>query len=80
MLADYPSEIVVSGIRADDMAVRLKYAGVNPKQIITVYDIKSAIKYAIKTFPTDSKGQLVIMPTYTALLEMQQILNKKNKI
>lgn len=80
MLADYPSEIVVSGIRADDMAVRLKYAGVNPKQIITVYDIKSAIKYAIKTFPSDSKGQLVIMPTYTALLEMQQILNKKNKI
>ena len=79
MLADYPSEIVVSGIRADDMAVRLKYAGINPKQIVTVYDIKSAIKYALKTFPHDAEGQLVIMPTYTALLEMQQILNNKNK-
>lgn len=77
MLADYHNEIIVSGIRADDMAVRLKYAGVNPKQIITVYDIKSAIKYALKTLPEKSDGQLVIMPTYTALLEMQHILNRK---
>ena len=77
MLADYHNEIIVSGIRADDMAVRLKYAGVNPKQITTVYDIKSAIKYALKTLPKKSDGQLVIMPTYTALLEMQHILNRK---
>ena len=32
-LADYPAPITVSGIRALDMAVRLKYAGVPGDQI-----------------------------------------------
>lgn len=80
LLADYDGEIVVSGLRADDMAVRLKYAGINTKRIVTVYNISSAVKYALKTFPYQSTGNLVIMPTYTALLEMQHILHGKKKI
>lgn len=77
ILSEYDSDIVVSGIRADDMALRLKYAGINPEKIITVYDIRSAINFSLNN--VSEIEQLIIMPTYTALLEMQQVLNGKKK-
>ncbi len=42
-LADYPAPVIVSGIRAADMAVRLKYAGVAEERITTVPEIADAL-------------------------------------
>ena len=39
-LKDFPNNIIVSGIRAYDMATRLKYAGF-PKEKIEVIDLES---------------------------------------
>ena len=72
MLKDYSGEIVVSGIRAYDMAVRMKYAGFNKDKIIVKPDIKTAINYTIDS--VEKNSHVLIMPTYTALLEMQKIL------
>ena len=69
---DYRGNIVVSGIRAYDMAVRLKYAGFDKSRIEVKKDIKEAINYSLKSI--EQGGQLLIMPTYTALLDMQKIL------
>ena len=74
LLKDYPNSIVVSGIRAYDMAVRLKYAGFDPQKIEIKQNLKEAVEYALNT--TQQNEQLLIMPTYTALLDMQKIFRK----
>ena len=60
------NEIVVSGIRANDMALRLKYADVPEKQIKIIPDIDHAIEYISKSADND----ITILPTYTALLKI----------
>lgn len=61
---------ICSGTRAADMALRLKYAGFEPDSIKVENNLKKALKEARKGL----KGQLFILPTYTALLELQRIL------
>lgn len=74
LLKSYNENIICSGTRAHDMAVRLKYADINPELIKTIPNIKEALLEGIKTTTTDQK--LYILPTYTVLLEMQTFLNK----
>lgn len=76
MLKNYPNNIVISGIRAYDMAARMKYAGFDVSKIIMKEDIKTAIKFSLDMIQENE--QLLIMPTYTALLEMQHILKKSS--
>ena len=64
-------EIVVSGIRAKDMALRLKYAGVLNIKIID--NIKDAIEYVGKC----AESNITILPTYTALLSLNKMKNLK---
>ena len=68
------SEIIVSGIRAEDMALRLKYAGINIDNIKIISDIKKAVYYVGKT----SNTNITILPTYTALLKLNKIKELKN--
>ena len=75
LLKDYPNTISVSGIRAYDMAVRMKYAGFAQEKIEVIEDIKEAVFSAIDSI--NEGEQLLIMPTYTALLEMQKFLKDK---
>lgn len=64
--------IFVSGYRANDMAVRLKYAGVDSSKIIIIPRIKHAIRHMLTTLDINEK--ITILPTYTALLKMQNII------
>ncbi|MBI4532407.1 MAG: DUF1727 domain-containing protein [Candidatus Melainabacteria bacterium] len=64
-------EIVVSGHRAHDMALRLKYAGFNPKQITVIQTLNEALRHALRA--TQAGETLWILPTYTCLLELQKI-------
>lgn len=73
LLHNYNNEIVISGIRAYDMAVRMKYAGFDSSKLNIKNDIEDAIKYCLNNIKKNE--QLIIMPTYTALLEMQKILH-----
>lgn len=77
LLKNYPHEVVISGIRAYDMAARMKYAGLNPEKITIKDDIKTSINYALDSI--NEGEQLLIMPTYTALLEMQSIFKGVKK-
>lgn len=67
------NDVFVSGTRAYDLAVRLKYAGFDPKSII----VESSLEKALKHSREGLKGQLYLLPTYTALLQLQSILVKK---
>lgn len=64
------NEVVVSGSRANDMALRLKYAGC--KNIKIIPDIKHAVEYVGKT----ADNNITILPTYTALLKINKFRGK----
>lgn len=70
VLSDVKNDIIVSGIRAEDMALRLKYAGVPVERIKLIKSLKDAIEY-IST-QTEKDSNITILPTYTALLEMNK--------
>lgn len=70
-LADAAS-VTVSGTRADDMAVRLKYAGLPENRIHVLPALPAAIDAALATLPAGST--LFILPTYTAMLELRENL------
>lgn len=72
LLSNHCKKIIVSGRRASDMAVRLKYAGINLENIIINEDIQKALDEALNSTTKDEI--LYIMPTYTALLKLQPIL------
>ena len=65
-------KVICSGTRAYDLAVRLKYAGFEPKSI----KVEPNLKIALKEARDGLKGRLFILPTYTAMLELQKILVK----
>lgn len=63
--------IIVSGIRAKDMAVRLKYAGISTDKIIVEEDLKTAVEIATRSGKIE--GNIIILPTYTALLKLNKM-------
>lgn len=65
-LKDAQKFVITSGIRANDMATRLKYAGIPQERIIIEPNIKKAIDKATKN------GKTTILPSYTALLSIKE--------
>ncbi|NLO38860.1 MAG: Mur ligase family protein [Ruminiclostridium sp.] len=65
----------VSGIRAEDMAVRLKYAGVFTDQITLEKDYGTMLDKALEML--EAGQTLYILPTYTAMLDIRKILKKR---
>lgn len=63
----------VSGTRSYDMAIRLKYAGFAPESI----NIQPSVERALQEAQRGLKGRLFVLPTYTAMLELQKILTKQ---
>lgn len=63
--------VITSGIRAKDMATRLKYAGISQEKIIVEEDIKSAIALAAKS--DNIEERITILPSYTALLKISKM-------
>ncbi len=68
-------QMAVSGIRAWDLATRLKYAGTKLSNKNVNKDINYSIIRHLENLGT--KDTLLILPTYTALLDVQKSLNKK---
>ena len=65
--------INTSGTRAYDITLRLKYADMN--NINVHEEIKTSIQKSIDNL--DTKDTLLILPTYTAMLELQKIIGGK---
>ena len=65
---------VCAGLRAEDMAVRLKYAGVDPERIRVDNDMRRAIELALAA--AEPQETLYVLPTYTAMLSIRDILRR----
>lgn len=74
ILASKIKSIRVSGIRSWDLATRLKYAGTKLSKNNVYENISYSIKKSLENM--SSKDTLLILPTYTALLEVQKTLTK----
>jgi UDP-N-acetylmuramyl tripeptide synthase len=73
LLAGRVRRVTCAGTRAPEMAVRLKYAGVQPEIIEVDGDIAHSLDAAIQR----ADGRLFALPTYTALLELRTLLAKR---
>ncbi len=72
--ADHCASLTVGGRRADDMALRLEYAGFPAPNPPVRNDIGHALRQALDANPRSE--QLVILPTYTAMLDVRQRLGR----
>jgi UDP-N-acetylmuramyl tripeptide synthase len=66
--------VVCAGLRAEDMAVRLKYAGVEPERIRVENDLRRALELALAA--AEPSETVYVLPTYTAMLAMREILQR----
>ena len=64
-----------SGVRADDMALRLKYAGFDTGRIEVIRDYENLLE-AIGADETPT----FIMPTYTAMFDLRGEISKHTDI
>jgi lipid II isoglutaminyl synthase (glutamine-hydrolysing) len=64
-------EVIVSGARAEELALRFQYGGVRPEAIKVVKGLGAALTYGIDATPPG--GELLVLPTYTAMLALRRI-------
>jgi UDP-N-acetylmuramyl tripeptide synthase len=71
-LAPLASRRTTSGTRAADMAVRLRYDGVNVEEIEP--DLEKAVRAAVDA--VQPGGRVVVFSTYTAMWELHAVLQR----
>ena len=71
LLAGRVRSLTCSGTRAEEMALRFKYAGIDAQPVID-RDLASSLDKAVAT--GDRARPLFALPTYTALLELRDAL------
>jgi UDP-N-acetylmuramyl tripeptide synthase len=65
---------VCSGLRAEDMAVRLKYAGVEPSRVRVDNDLRRGLELALAA--AEPGETVYVLPTYTAMLAIRDVLRQ----
>ncbi len=69
------ADFFASGIRAEDMAVRLKYTGMDVKRITVEKDFEKLVENGLSKI---SEGEsFYILPTYTAMLEIRKFMESR---
>ncbi len=68
-LAGRLERVIVSGDRAPDMAVRVKYAGIDPRFVSLERDYEKLV-----TALEAEERPIYMIPTYTAMLELREVL------
>jgi UDP-N-acetylmuramyl tripeptide synthase len=70
--------VVCVGTRADDMAVRLKYANIPEDRILVESDPRRAVALALaRSVPGET---IYVLPTYTAMLEVREVLRQDGHV
>jgi lipid II isoglutaminyl synthase (glutamine-hydrolysing) len=71
-------EVVVSGSRAAELALRFAYGGLARERIEIVSDLEQALDRGLAQTPAG--GELVVLPTYTAMLRLRGIIAGRGHI
>jgi len=67
--------VIATGARAAEMALRCKYGGFEPSAIEIIPDLGRALDRGLDLTP--SGGELVVLPTYTAMLGLRKIVSER---
>jgi len=73
MLAERVGRVTCTGTRAAELALRLKYAGWPADRTVVIEDPATALDHAVAA----AEGQLFALPTYTALLDLRNLLAER---
>ena len=77
LLAGRARRVTCAGTRAAELALRLKYAGVDVDRLRVVPGLPAALDEALSACPG---GRLFALPTYTALLELREELQRRGHV
>jgi UDP-N-acetylmuramyl tripeptide synthase len=67
--------LVVSGDRAAELALRFKYGGLDPAAIEVLPSLQRALDRGLELTPPG--GELILLPTYTAMLALRKIVSER---
>jgi len=75
--------VTCAGTRASELALRLKYAGIEPHRIEVIDDLGQALASAAADRPgvaaDDADAPLYVLPTYTAMLALRELLVRRGE-
>jgi UDP-N-acetylmuramyl tripeptide synthase len=77
-LLEGAQHIVVSGDRAAELALRFTYAGFSPARLEVIPALETALDRAVEL--TGPGGELAVLPTYTAMLELRGVLAARGHV
>ena len=67
--------VVTTGTRAAEMGLRLAYGGFDRDRLEVMPDLERALDRGLELTPVD--GELVVLPTYTAMLALRGVLTRR---
>ncbi len=70
--------LVLSGDRAAELALRCKYAGMPEGSLEVVPDLEQALDRGLEL--AGAGGELVVLPTYTAMLALRRIVARRGHV
>ena len=77
-LLERVERLVASGERASELALRFKYGGFAEEAIEVVPELAAALDRALELTP--SGGELVALPTYTAMLALRRVVGRRGYV
>jgi UDP-N-acetylmuramyl tripeptide synthase len=78
LLLDGLETLVATGDRAAELALRFKYAGLDGGHIVVEPSLARALDRGLELTPDG--GELVVLPTYTAMLALQRLLAERGLV
>jgi len=65
----------VTGLRADELATRLKYAGLDTSRMTVVDDLATALNEALAA--TAAGDRLVVLAGYTPTIQLRELMQRR---
>jgi UDP-N-acetylmuramyl tripeptide synthase len=77
-LLDGLDRVIAAGARAAELALRFAYGGLPRDRIEVVPDLELALDRGLALTPAG--GELVVLPTYTAMLALRRIVSQRGHV
>ncbi len=74
-LLDGLDRLVATGDRAAELALRFKYGGLDPDRIDVIPSLEAGLDRGLELTPAG--GELVVLPTYTAMLALRKVVGER---
>jgi UDP-N-acetylmuramyl tripeptide synthase len=77
-LAEGLERLIAGGTRAAELALRFTYGGLDESDVELVPDLRAALDRGLELTPPG--GELVVLPTYTAMLALRKIVAERGHV